>query len=621
VGEGAGIMMARFLRILGDKLLLIGGGLGAVCWALDCAARAFLLGEGTFRSQLLAPDPPLVLTRLLMFCALFAVGALGQAALARVRKAERKSKECADALGSFVAPVVVTGATGKVRYVNKSFLRMWGYDHEGEVLGRKESDFWRLDGAESILAGPLRKEASWTGEVIANRKKGGPIMLLFSGNVLRDEKGETSGMIGCFIDIGARKREEERITLQRDLATALAATSDLTAACVLSVNTAVRATGLDWGAVYLVNENDGGLDLEAHEGLTAELAKELAHYDAESMVTQAVMTNKPAYTTFRDLGVHLGRASYVLGERAVAVIPMSHRGRTVGALFVGSRTLRTISWGARNVLEATTGQIGSALVRIRANRALQDREERFRNIFAESPVGMQLYNAEAELLDANKSALELFGVSTMDDLRGFKLFDEPALSREAREMLQAGESVRNVIFLDFDKLEVTSKSGTAYLEVGITPVGFIPARGPSGYLVHAHDVTRHKRIEDALQRSEAHYREILETAVDMVYMLDRSGRFTFVSKGLADSLGYKAEELIGRKVEMVVAGEDREGAAQASRDCLEGKDVSPREFALLEKGGGKVPAQINWNPIYDLEGNIVGTQAMLNLRDVRGAAG
>ena len=128
------------------------------------------------------------------------------------------------------------------------------------------------------------------------------------------------------------------------------------------------------------------------------------------------------------------------------------------------------------------------------------------------------------------------------------------------------------------------------------------------------DITERKRAEEALIRSEARYRDIIENSVDMIYTLDLNGAFKYVSPSLARVLGYEPELLLGKNSRMVIAPEDHEKTDRAFARRLRNENVPAYELSLLTRNGEKISVEIISGPTYDREGKISGTQAIL--RDI-----
>ncbi len=136
---------------------------------------------------------------------------------------------------------------------------------------------------------------------------------------------------------------------------------------------------------------------------------------------------------------------------------------------------------------------------------LRQSEQRFREIFEESPIGIELYDAEGRLVDINKAALDIIGVVDASEVRGFRLFADPSLSPEALGRLRRGDTVRRELHFDFGlvrrkKLYRTRRSGAIDLDVLITPLAG-RAKERSGYMVQMQDLTRRKRAEADLREA------------------------------------------------------------------------------------------------------------------------
>jgi PAS domain S-box-containing protein len=109
-----------------------------------------------------------------------------------------------------------------------------------------------------------------------------------------------------------------------------------------------------------------------------------------------------------------------------------------------------------------------------------------------------------------------------------------------------------------------------------------PLQGPSGdiqyVIVTGQDITDQREMEKALLTSEARYREVVENSLGFVFTCSMEGRLTSLNAFTAETLGYRAEALLGRSITELT---DSTGAAEFE-DCL-------RELESEEEWQGALP--------------------------------
>jgi diguanylate cyclase (GGDEF)-like protein/PAS domain S-box-containing protein len=76
----------------------------------------------------------------------------------------------------------------------------------------------------------------------------------------------------------------------------------------------------------------------------------------------------------------------------------------------------------------------------------------------------------------------------------------------------------------------------------------------------------HSAMQIRLQKSEELHRYIVNSSPDIVFMLDREGRFTFINNKVDSVLGYKKRDLIGKNYRSIINDEDIERAMYAFKD-------------------------------------------------------
>jgi PAS domain S-box-containing protein len=134
-----------------------------------------------------------------------------QQEIAERRRAEEMLRIKDYAIASSLSAIVIAEFAGKLTYVNPSFLKMWGYHDEDEILGRPAVDFWQRQEKAREVIEALRVEGSWMGELAAKRKDGTLFDVQLAASLVTDETGKPICMMASFMDITDRKRAEQAL--------------------------------------------------------------------------------------------------------------------------------------------------------------------------------------------------------------------------------------------------------------------------------------------------------------------------------------------------------------------------------------------------------------------------
>lgn len=132
------------------------------------------------------------------------------------KQAEDALRTMSSAVESSISGIAMSDLDGNITYVNDSFLAMWGYSDRTEVLGKLASSFWQSpEDAERVLEDVLAKTI-FRGELVARRKDGSTFPAQLSTNIITDELGNPSLMMGSFVDITGRRKAEEELRKHRE---------------------------------------------------------------------------------------------------------------------------------------------------------------------------------------------------------------------------------------------------------------------------------------------------------------------------------------------------------------------------------------------------------------------
>ena len=113
------------------------------------------------------------------------------------------------------------------------------------------------------------------------------------------------------------------------------------------------------------------------------------------------------------------------------------------------------------------------------------------------------------------------------------------------------------------------------------------ALGKHTFSVHVmQDVTERNRVQEALVKSERHFRSLLENASDLVAVVDVNGTITYISPAVMQLGNYGIDEVLGQNYMGLVHPEDAPAAAAGHAKVIRDPGVLHRsEFRFRKKDG------------------------------------
>lgn len=248
-------------------------------------------------------------------------------------------------------------------------------------------------------------------------------------------------------------------------------------------------------------------------------------------------------------------------------------------------------------------------------RALEEAERRFRELFEQSPIGLFRTSHDGGMATANPAMLGMLGYDDMSQIREevgnvANLYAEPAdritlLSRLSNDGDVANFETR-MVCRDGSKRWVNISVRRQAEELGDDGSAAIHFAGSVQDMEHRHV------MEQALQRSEARFRLLVEHSQSGVFMM-RGLQLVYVNQRMADMFGHGEDELTRLNMDQLLAPDERERVMARLRGIQSGKDA-PQEFdtCCLHRDGRRIRTTISAGPI-DIDGEryLTGT-----LRDI-----
>lgn len=339
------------------------------------------------------------------------------------------------------------------------------------------------------------------------------------------------------IDITERKRAEELVQAQRDLALIIGSIGSEVEAWPRCMDIVLRVTGMDSGGIYLFDDSGSSLDLVYHYGLGETFVQNVSHYGPETQNVQIILEGQSTY--FETSGSDRYSLPIAEGIRAIATIPMKYQGRVLGALNVASHTLSAVPEHVRQVLETIADEIGNIAVYLRTANALRQSEDKYHSLVEsqESVIATVDANGIFHFINEIGSALlaqppeSIIGQSIVDCLGA----DHANwLLRRVRAVLTGGQGV-------VDEYDLTIDGLAFCYRVSIQPVR--NSDGPAHLaLVNALDITERQRAINALAESERRLSSLVDAAMDAIVTVDSKFRILLFNPAAEQMFGIPVEQ-------------------------------------------------------------------------------
>jgi len=107
---------------------------------------------------------------------------------------------------------------------------------------------------------------------------------------------------------------------------------------------------------------------------------------------------------------------------------------------------------------------------------------------------------------------------------------------------------------------------------------------------------------EELRKSEGKYRNLVESTLDLIFMVDERGRYTYVNPRFEKVTGYSIDDLIGLPFIHIAAPEVIRSTIDRFKRGMHGEDTPPYEADLIHKNGDRIPVEFLVTTQYDDRG-------------------
>ncbi len=233
--------------------------------------------------------------------------------------------------------------------------------------------------------------------------------------------------------------------------------------------------------------------------------------------------------------------------------------------------------------------------RVKAEEAVRNSEQLYRELYDEAPVGYHEIDLDAQIVNINRTACELLGYDR-EELLGRSVLEiiaplEKAVACQSFKEKLAG----NLPLVPYQQVLVTRDGRDLVAEIQERE-----RRGEDGRVAGLRsvlqDVSQRKQTETALVESERRARALFDGIHDAVFVHDQEGRILDANLAACRQLGYSREELLSMSTSQIDVPEFAAGFQDRLRQQLQEGTLSC-EGLHRTKTGRIIPVEVTTSTI------------------------
>ena len=272
-------------------------------------------------------------------------------------------------------------------------------------------------------------------------------------------------------------------------------------------------------------------------------------------------------------------------QEAKGLIPVRYHRRKDGSVFPVEITANVIPVKGHDVIIAAVRDITE---RKQAEAALQQSEQKYRNIFEKSVTGIFKTTPDGLLIDVNDAFANLYDYSSAAEMLADSkagghnyisryLYANPEERKEIHRILAEKGKIE-----DYETLHI-KRDGT-HLWVSITSGIIRDADGTAVFYEGTIlDITERKQVEEALNESEKRNRSIVQALPGFIFHISADGRFIDCQFNKMDLLLRQPDQVIGKHVAEILPPDLAHLTERKIRETLDSGQLQTFEYPLILK--------------------------------------
>ncbi len=250
-----------------------------------------------------------------------------------------------------------------------------------------------------------------------------------------------------------------------------------------------------------------------------------------------------------------------------------------------------------NVLYGHTGNSQNELARLRPQSTdeigcltqtlsnlfqyLGDQRSHMRAIFETASEGIIVTNQQGLIISFNPTAEELFERRAVEVIG--QHFSRLCQGIDLAELAHSGHADVELVITRPDNTSLPIELRVSEMQQSNMQM----------FTCLVADISERKQAEHKLRDAESRYRDLVETAHDLVWSIDSTGHWIYVNQASLNIYGYRPEEMLHRHLTDFSSPEYRDRDREALENMFNNRELVQYETVHLDRNG--IPHQLSFN--------------------------
>lgn len=227
----------------------------------------------------------------------------------------------------------------------------------------------------------------------------------------------------------------------------------------------------------------------------------------------------------------------------------------------------------------------------KAERAMRETEDKYRNLFENSIIGIYCTKPDGHILIANPALVNMLGYESFDELSGRNLekngFERENPRMKFKEMIERDGEIKGL-----ESAWLRKDGSILYLRENARTV-----RDGKGNIVYyegtMEDITERVKARETIMERETNFRAIAENANDGILITTGDGNIAYVNEKVIEMTGFSADDLVGHGYQMLLPPTELEKMKSRFERRMRGEAVPNQyEIQMVRKEKGPFSVEV-----------------------------